>query len=189
LVKTQLASLLIAFVALASSGLHEGGLPDASQYSGAIIQAIQDEIYDYGYEGWGWDAADKIEGDTYQMHVYIEPTARNYSGRVIYKLMPYGEVLRIYAVQKNGLIRLDDNPELGFGAERPDRLTLYLDDDEVSQFRRTWLRTNFTIELHPSKERLRQGAERQIKRGSHSVWLDPGWRNVPAGHDPRCRVK
>ncbi len=184
--KALLASVVLALLALPSFRPREVEPLDASQYSGAIVQAIQDEIYDYGYEGWGWDAADKFEGDTYQMHVYIEPTAKNYSGRVIYKLMPYGEVLRIYAVQKNGLIRLDDNPELGFGAERPDRLTLYLDDDEVSQFKRTWLRSNFSIELHPSKERLRQGAERQIKRGGHSVWLDPGWRSVPAGHDPRC---
>ncbi len=64
-----LGILLSAFLALFSSGLR-GGPPVTSKYSGAIIQAIQDEIYDYGYEGWGWDAADKIEGNTYQMHVY-----------------------------------------------------------------------------------------------------------------------
>jgi hypothetical protein len=186
LAKALLASFLIAFLALFSSGLREEGPPVTSKYSGGIIQAIQDEIDDYGYEGWGWDAADKIEGNTYQLHVYIEPRTENYSGRVIYKLMPYGEVLRFYAVQKNGLVRLDDNPELGFGAERADRLTLYLDDDEVLQFKRTWQRTSFSIELNPSKELLRQGAERQIKRGGHSVWLDPSWRSVPAGHDPRC---
>lgn len=186
MVKTLLASFLIAFLALLSSGPREQGSPVTSKYNGAIIQAIQDEIYEYGYEGWGWDAADKIEGNTYQMHVYIEPMTKNYSGRVMYKLMPYGEVLRFYVVQKNGLIRLDDNPELGFGAERPDRLTLYLDDDEIVKFKHDWPRISYSIELKPSEERLRQGAERQIKRGGHSVWLDPSWRGVPAGRDPRC---
>lgn len=189
MVKALLASVLVVCLPLSSSRLSQDGPPVTPKYSSAIIEAIQDEIYDYGYEGWGWDAADRIEGKTYQMHVYIEPRMKDYSGRVIYKLMPYGEILRFYAVQKNGLIRLDDNPELGFGAERPDRLTLYLDDDEILQFKRTWLRTSFSIELNPSKEQLQQAAERQNKRGGHSVWLDPGWRRVPAGQDPRCRAK
>jgi hypothetical protein len=149
--KALLASVLIAILALSSSGLREEGPPVTFKYNDAIVQAIQDEIYDYGYEGWGWDAADKIEGNTYQLHVYIEPRTENYSGRVIYKLMPYGEVLRLYAVQKNGLIRLDDNPELGFGAERADRLTLYLDDDEVLQFKRTWPRTSFSIAANQAR--------------------------------------
>ena len=123
------------------------------------------------------------------MRLYIEPNVKDSGGLLIYKLMPYGEVLRSYAIERNGLIRLDDDPELGFGAERPDRLTLYQDDDEICRFKHDWLRTDFSLDLKPDSERLRDAATRQVKRVGHSVQLNAGWRRIPAGRDPRCPVK
>jgi len=189
------ARLLLVLVILGSAAMQpvagraQETVPVTDAIRNGIVQAIQDEIYDYGYQGWGADVAEDHSAGRYTLRVYIEPKMKDFEGLLIYKLMPYGEVFRSYAVERNGLIRLDDDPELGFGPERPDRLTLYQDDDEISRYKHDWLRTEFTIELKPSEQRLREAAARQVKRIGHSVRLDPGWRRVPEGRDPRCPVR
>ena len=65
----------------------------------AVIQAVQDEIYDYGYEKHFFQMGENV-GDSplrwkSRLPIYIDPRIDNGEGQLIYKLMPYGEVLGI----------------------------------------------------------------------------------------------
>lgn len=164
----------------------------------AVSQAIEDEIYDFAYQGWDFGYVGKTIGaDEQQIHVYISPLEANVNmggakkpfGYVIYKYMPFGEVYRLFWFTKDGLVVLGGNPEFGFLPTHPNYLTVYMDDDELCRDKEAWLKASFVIQLHPTTERLREAAVRQKKRVGYSVRLDPGHRFVPAGRDPRCPVK
>jgi hypothetical protein len=58
----------------------------------------------------GADAAEDHSAGRYTLRVYIEPEMKDFGGMLIYKLRPYGEVFRSYAVERNGLIRLVGTP-------------------------------------------------------------------------------
>lgn len=184
-------------------------LPAISAYSGpsaqpltsadikAVTQAIEDEVYDFGYQDWDFGYIGKTIGtEEQQIRVYVSPLETNANmggpnkpfGYVIYKYMPFGEVYRLFWFTKDGLVVLGGNPELGFSPENPNYLTVYMGDDELCHDKATWLKANFVIRLHPGVERLRQAAERQKERIGHSVRLDPSRRIYAPGHDPRCAV-
>lgn len=153
----------------------------------AVVQAIEDEIYDYGYQGWGFDVGKHISDDEYRVRVYVEPTLnKDRAAWAIYKLMPFGEVYRLFWIGSDGLAELSGNPEWDFPSTEPSYLTVYMNDDQLCQLKHDWLKSSFVITLKPSPERLREAAERQKKRVGHSVREDPDWRFVPEGQDPRC---
>lgn len=198
MVRAQISALLIAL----SLGIPARRLKAQTRVTSsdvqAVAQTIEDEIYDYGYERYGFDYVGKqtAQGMT-SIRVYIEPTLRTGPdlgeigkglGHVIYKYMPFGEVCRLFWFDKKGLAILGGNPELGFPPENPNYLTVYMDDDELCHDKATWLKASFIIRLHPSAERLREAAERQKKRIGYSVRLDPRHRIYAPGHDPRCSV-
>ncbi|MGC1106972.1 MAG: hypothetical protein WA876_10565 [Candidatus Acidiferrales bacterium] len=161
----------------------------------AVTQAIEDEIYDFDYQNWDFGyIGETIAPDEQQIRVYISPLEKDvnlggpqkFIGYIIYKYMPFGEVLRLFWFTKGGLVVLGGNPEFGFPPSRPNYLTVYMDDDELCRDKQTWLKANFIIQLHPGAPRLREAAERQKERIGYSVRLDPSHRLVPAGRDPRC---
>lgn len=196
--RALISALILAFsFGVLTSGLKAQQRITPSEVR-AVAQAITDEIYDYGYESYGFDYVGKqIAQGVTSVRVYIEPTLRTGPGLgeveeglgyVIYKYMPFGEVLRLFWFNKKGLAILGGNPELGFPPENPNYLTVYMDDDELCRDKATWLKASFVIRLHPSTERLREAAERQKERIGYSVRLDPSRRIYAPGHDPRCAV-
>lgn len=144
----------------------------------AVVQAIEDEIYDYGYQKQFYqmgEAANEPSAGArgVRMRVYIDPEIdlAYASGRVIYKLMPYGEVLRDFTIRKDGVIVLAGNPQNGFPpTQESSTKTVYLDDDEVCRMKHDWLRHFFQIDDVPSRERIEQAVERQKLRVGFSDW-------------------
>jgi hypothetical protein len=130
----------------------------------AITEAIADEIYDWGCQKYTEFVGKDIGQERRQLRVYIDPAIENGRGAVIYKFMPIGEVYRLYFLLQNGSVYLDDDPWLGFGLERPAYQTVYMDDDELCQFKHDWLKTTVTIEFNPSAARVRLANQRQRYR-------------------------
>ena len=136
----------------------------------AIVQAIEDEIYDEGCQGYGDDAAVKHDGFTYEQRVYVQPQLRTGPeegevgkglGWIVYKRLPVGEVYRMFWFRNDGLAMLGGHPEWNFPPTEPSYLSVYMGDDDLIQLKRSWLRTNFVISLKTTKDQLRQAAARQ----------------------------
>lgn len=144
---------------------------------GAVIQAVEDEIYDYGYQKYfyhiGENVGTSMNAPRTRIRIYVDPEvdATNQSGQIIYKLMPYGEVFRDYTILKNGLVVLAGDPQNGFPqTQESSTKTLYMDDDEVCRMKHDWLRRFFTVDDSPSPSRIQQAAERQKERTGFSDW-------------------
>lgn len=139
-----------------------------------LAQAIDDEIYDYGYEGdyfpVGGTVGDAVSESRTLVPLYIDPVIDDGEGRIIYKLMPYGEVLRLFHIRSDGTIVLDGDPEIGFPASQPDRKTVYLRDEDVSRMKRNWMRSSFQVLLSPGIQRIEDAARRQQRRTGFSRW-------------------
>jgi hypothetical protein len=141
----------------------------------ALVQAVQDEIYDREYEGYffpeGGPVGDVISESRTRVPLYVDPVVEDGEGEAIYKLMPYGEVLRLFHVHRGGKIVLDGDPELGFPASQPNRKTVYMEDRDVNRMKREWLRSSFEIDLSPTSEAIQDVVHRQKQRtGGFSAW-------------------
>jgi hypothetical protein len=171
------AILILLLVQLAST------LPTAAQGKGtkitetevkAAIQAVQDEIYDYSYEKhffqMGENGGDSPLHWRSRLPIYIDPQIDNVGGRLIYKLMPYGEVLRMYSIDESGQVVLDDQPDLGFPPSRQSTKTVYLKDDDVCRMKHDWIKSFFEIDVSPGPETVQFAARRQKKRTGFSAW-------------------
>lgn len=141
----------------------------------ALVQAVQDEIYDREYQGYffpeGGPVGDAISDSRTRVPLYVDPIVEHGEGEAIYKLMPYGEVVRLFHVHKDGTIVLDGDPELGFPASQPNRKTVYLEDRVLDRMKRDWLKSSFEIDLSPGPETLQDAIRRQKQRtGGFSAW-------------------
>lgn len=135
----------------------------------AIILAVEDEIYDRSYQKQFYDVGPEPQpGDT-RLPLYIEPTLKNREGAVIYKLLPYGEVIRHFHFDHQGLAVLEGDPSSGFRPTQPNTMTLYMDDDDVCRWKHTWLRTHFDVFDNPAPGRVAQAIERQKHRIGYSA--------------------
>ena len=131
----------------------------------AVVQAIQDELYDFGCQSYGFDAAEESGDDWYQLRAYVKPELLDDNqGEVIYKFLPLGEVIRVFSMEHNGLVVLYGHPEWKFPPTSSNFLTVYMDDDELCQHKHDWLRVNYRMELKPGATLVRQAAERQRRR-------------------------
>jgi len=141
----------------------------------ALVQAVQDEIYDREYQGHffpeGGPVGDIISESRTRVPLYVDPALEDGEGEAIYKLMPYGEVLRLFHVRDDGTIVLDGDPELGFPASQPNRKTVYIKDGDVDRMKREWVKSSFEIDLSPSPETIQDAVRRQKQRtGGFSAW-------------------
>jgi hypothetical protein len=131
----------------------------------ALALAIEDEIYDEGCQGYGADASAGVQNESYELPLYIKPSLNDQDlGWAIYKFLPVGEVLRTFSVDSNGRVVVYGHPEWDFPPTESSYLTVYMNDDDLCQSKHDWVRTKFTIELMPSKERLREASARQKQR-------------------------
>jgi hypothetical protein len=143
----------------------------------AVVQAVEDEIYDYGYEKHFRQMSENIAGPAsppqIRMRIYIDPEIdpTDESGRVIYKLMPYGEVLREFIIRRNGLVVLSGDPQNGFPlTQESNTKTVYLDDDDVCRMKRDWIRSFFVVDDSPGPEIIQEAVKRQKLRTGFSDW-------------------
>ena len=136
----------------------------------AIILAIEDEIYDEGCQGYGFDAAIAHDGKSYEMPVYFEPTdgakkeSEGAEGSIIYRLLPIGEIQREYSIDHSGLATLYGHPEWNFPPTTSSLRTVFMDDDTLCQLKHDSVRARFTLDLSAVPERLRAAAARQRQR-------------------------
>ena len=168
-----LVSLLL-IVSLLSSGQAATKTRLTQSETKALVQAVQDEIYDREYQGHffpeGGPVGDLISESRTRVVLYVNPALEDGEGQAIYKLMPYGEVLRLFHVH-GGMIVLDGDPELGFPASQPNRRTVYLKDSVVDRMKHEWVKSSFEVELSPSPETVQEAVRRQKQRNDgFSAW-------------------
>lgn len=155
-----LSLLLVALPA--TKGQAPRGSPVTTMDRSALVEAIQDEIYDEGCQGYGYDAAAIHSGRTYDLPLYIQPSFDgNGDSWAIYKLLPQGEVYRMFSVDQNGLASLYGHPEWRFPPTGPSYLTVYMDDNQLCQFKHDWIKSSFAVDLMPTSQRIREASQRQ----------------------------
>ena len=132
----------------------------------AVVQAIEDEIYDRGYQTKFADVGSPDGPGGHLLPVYIQPSLSEGRGWVIYKLMPYGEVYRMFYVRKDGLAVLHGDPRNGFPPTQPDYLTVYMDDTELCQLKSRWLKASFVVETEPRAALISAAHARDLRRSS-----------------------
>lgn len=166
--------LALAFQQLmGGSGIEQQARETGTTDTNAVVQAIQDEIYDYGYqkEFFGFETAGP-RGPEAAFNIYIEPKLTpetgGYAGSVIYKYLPFGEVIRTFMISADGTVYLSGDPDSGFPSTQPNTRTVYLDDDELCRDKHDWKKIPFELDLTPSTARLNEAIQRQKKRTGFS---------------------
>jgi hypothetical protein len=139
----------------------------------AVILAVEDEVYDFDYQKQFWEVGPEPTRGTTRLPVYIQPALKDGEGAVIYKLMPYGEVILDIHFNKEGLAVLEGEADGGFRPTQPNMLTVYLDDDDVCRWKHDWLREHFDIMDAPPPERIRDASQRQKQRVGYSAREGP----------------
>ena len=147
--------------------------PLSAADANSVVLAIQDEIYDYGYqEDFSPFETSGPSGSEARFKIYVKPelvpTKGGLEGIVIYKYLPFGEVIRPFLISHEGYAILIGSPENGFPWTQPNTKTVYMDDDEVCQKKRDWRKVQFALPLNPSQERIMEATKRQIMRVGHS---------------------
>ena len=136
----------------------------------ATIQAIKDEIYDLNLQIEYLDLqGPKDSRETATMNVYFQPEVLDDSRSwVVYKLVPGGEVLRMYEIGSSGRIYLHMKPG-EFRITQPSYPTVYMDDDDLCKLKHDWIKRQFVVELYPSKETVAAARARQRDRKQHTA--------------------
>jgi hypothetical protein len=129
----------------------------------AVIEAIQDELYDLNLEKYVDDIGTRSPNNRnqYSVNVYFQPEVIEDSRSwVIYKLMPDGEILRMYEIGRSGRIYLHGKPG-EFRITQPDYPTVFMDDDQLCKLKHDWLRRHFVVDTNPSAELVAAARARQ----------------------------
>ncbi len=134
----------------------------------AVIQAIEDEIYDLNLQMEFLDVrSPKDNRDIATLNVYFQREVLDDSRSwVIYKLMPGGEILRMYEIGRSGHIYLHLKPG-EFRVTQPSYPTVYMDDDELCKLKHEWIKRQFVVNLHPSNQLVEAARARQRDREQH----------------------
>lgn len=140
----------------------------------AVVQAIEDEIYDYGYYEHYFQLGENVGSPMdwkARLPIYIDPdVSADGVGHAIYKLMPFGEVFRAIALRADGTVLLVGDPQHGFPPTQPSVRTVFMDDVEVCRLKATWRKRDMQVWVSPSAAMLNGAAERQKARIGFSDW-------------------
>jgi hypothetical protein len=141
----------------------------------SVEHAVQDEIYDYEYFGSSYQIGQNIGTPEHwisRLHIYINPVydAADDHGEVIYKLMPYGQVYRLFFLDSKNGVQLDGDPQNKFPITQPSHLTVYMDEDDVCRDERKWMKSFFTIDTAASPAIIQAASKRQKSRTGFSYW-------------------
>lgn len=124
-----------------------------------VIVAVKDEIYSRNLQKHYLDVGHR------DIPIYIFDNFENNLIWMIYRLMPYGEVIRGAYVRKDGLVLLKGNPDDGFPASQGASMrTVFLDDDNLIKMKTTWKKHYFSVNLEPSQNDLRDARRREELR-------------------------
>lgn len=126
----------------------------------AVITAIKDEVYANGYQ----KAFVDIGPD--RIPLYVNPRVENGMIWVIYKLMPFGEVLRgAFSTNNPQVAILAGDPHNNFPPTQGASMkTVYLPDDDVIKMKTTWRKSHFSVDMDPSAQTLAEAKRRQELR-------------------------
>lgn len=126
----------------------------------AVISAIKDEVYANGYQ----TAFVDIGPD--RIPLYVNPRVENGMIWVIYKLMPFGEVLRgAFSINNPQIAILAGDPHNNFPPTQGASMkTVYLADDDVMKMKTTWRKSYFSIDVNASAQTLAEAKRRQELR-------------------------
>lgn len=131
----------------------------------AVVQAIIDEMYVNNLQPYVIDVGKELSSSEYQLNIYFKPSLnKDNVGWAIYKLMPYGQVYRLFSIRGDGLAILYGKLRDHFPPTQPSYLTVYMDDDELCQIEREWQKGHLIVELKPSADRIAEARARQQKR-------------------------
>lgn len=134
----------------------------------AVELAIVDEMYANNLEGYGADVSSGVSNGGYELTIYFQPTLnKDNAAWVIYKLMPYGEVYRLFAVEPNGLGVLYGRLRNHFPPTEPSYLTVYMNDDDLCRMKTEWGKSYFRVDLKPSAKRISEARARQRRRTAY----------------------
>jgi hypothetical protein len=146
-------------------GENDNARPLSQADKDAVVQAIVDEIYVNNLQPYVIDVGREVSRSEYRLNIYFKPTLnKDNAGWVIYKLLPYGEVYRLFSVRGDGLALLYGKLRDRFPPTQPSYLTVYMDDDQLCQMKKEWGKGDFTVELKPSADRVAEARARQQKR-------------------------
>lgn len=133
----------------------------------AVVQAILDEMYVDNLQPYVIDVGKELSRSEYQLNIYFKPTLnKDNAGWVIYKLMPYGQVYRLFSIRTDGLAILHGKLRDRFAPTQPSYLTVYMDDDQLCQLEKEWSKEHFNVTLKPSANRVAEARSRERKRDS-----------------------
>lgn len=140
-----------------------------------IKQAVEDEIYDYGYFAEFYEIGDNLGTPQHwkaRIHIFINPVYNfaDQHGEVIYKLMPYGKIYRLFYIDAKGDITLDGDPHNRFPITQPSRQTVFMDDLDVCRDEQRWMDTFFVVDTQPAQDMIEEAAQRQKERTGFSDW-------------------
>lgn len=130
----------------------------------ALVNAVEDEIYDYGLQQNFRSVGKALTKDEFEIPLFVTKESHGSSHYVIYRLLPFGEMYRLVTVGPDGLVRLFRNPRSGFPPDAPATQTVYYDDDLICTLKHDALRLSFLVEMTASQERIKEAIERQKKR-------------------------
>ena len=143
----------------------ENGRPLSEADKDAVVQAILDEMYVNNLQPYVIDVGKELSRSEYQLNVYFKPSLnKDNAGWVVYKLMPYGQVYRLFSLRSDGLGVLYGKLRDHFPPTQPSYLTVYMDDEELCQIERGWQKGHLTVQLKPSADRIAKARARQEKR-------------------------
>jgi hypothetical protein len=168
-----LCILLLSIVFQPGTGTSSERWPQIRELESAdidgVTQAIQDEIYDSGYqkEFWAFETSGP-RGPEAEFNIYIQPKLTpetgGMAGSVIYKYLPFGEVIRTFVVATDGTAYLSGDPDTGFSWNQPNTRTVYVDDEQICRDKHDWKKVPFELDLKPSAARLKEASDRQKRR-------------------------
>lgn len=139
----------------------------------AILLAVSDEIYDYGYYNDYYQFGENAgtpEHWILKINIYIKP---NYNltdnfGEIVYKFMPFEQIYRLFEIEPDGKVLLNGDPDNHFPITQPSHLTVYMNELDVCRMEKTWLSTALFIDTKPSIEMLKAAAKRQKNKTGFS---------------------
>jgi len=140
----------------------EGPAPTEAQIT-ALTSAIVDEIYVYDLAKEYGDIGVNESNDIQKVTIFIMPKTSNNAIRVIYPLMPLGEIIRMFFL--SGRLAIPHlEPDSNFPATQPSFRTVYMDNDELCRLKQTWIRRTVSIKLAPTKADIDAARKRHLER-------------------------
>lgn len=140
-----------------------------------LKQAVEDEIYDYGYFSEFYEIGSNVGTPQHwkaRVHLFINPlyNSTEQYGEVIYKLMPYGQIYRLFDIDAAGNVTLDGDPWNHFPITQPSHQTVFMDDVDVCRDEQRWMDTFFVVDTAPPLDMIEGAAQRQKARTGFSDW-------------------